>query len=503
MNKRSSRGFVGQYRAHRSGQALGYLVLGLCLVVFTWLAFLSEHFAGGGDTITHYLFSRYAWEHPQFLLDHWAKPVFTLVSSPFAQAGLRGVVLMNVLLGVASAWLAWQVARSLGMAHAWAVPLLTCFLPVYAETMLSGLTEILFGFMMILSLWLLQRSRYHAAALVAGFSFLVRTEGILVMPIVGWYLLALRQQRAMAGLFTGFITYSLVGWAALGEPFWLITHMPYRGAVDLYGTGPLLHFARHAPVFFGALPCLLILTGIIAWGWQAIRIRPDAGALADGSRGIVMLGMGMFLVYFLAHSFMWWSGTGSSLGLHRYMAALGPLAAVLALAGFNALTRLAGRAMKRSFPKAWATVLLLLVLGVVAASPFSTYPIPGRLQGPDLIMKQAARFILEQSLDHNKVYYYDPALVIHLDLNPYDPGSARERIFSNQEPESGIETGSIVVWDAHFAVNNGLEAGTLIHSPYFRLLQEFEPEQEILVFDRPYRVMVFQRNTLPGDGAGS
>ncbi len=458
------------------------ILLGAISLLFIILAFLSGTFSGGGDTITHYLFSRYSWQQPHFLLDHWAKPVFTLISSPFAQFGLRGVVIMNILLGVFSALIAWDFARRLKMANAWIIPLLLCFSPVYTMAMLSGLTEIMFGFFLIAAMWLFVKERFVAGAILIGFSFLVRTEGVFLIPVFGLFLLAFRRYKALPFLLTGFVFYSIVGWMYFGDPFWLITHMPYQGATDIYGTGPLLHFARHAPDYFNPLFAALLVTGIIA------------NFFTVGRSAEKWLAVFVFLVYFIAHSLMWWSGIGNSLGLTRYMAAMGPPAAIVSLVGLNAVIRLGKPLFPNNTGGMLRTALLLIIVLVMVRSPFRTLQIPQQLHGMDLVVKQATDFIREEELHHQKVYYYDPAVVVHLDLNPFDGISARERVFSNENPQLMIEPGSIVIWDAHFAGNGGLDAAALLSSPFFELLGRFTPDEEIIVFGRDYQVLVFQRN---------
>ena len=69
-------------------------------IIFIILAFFSEGSYGGADDITHYRFSRYAFKYPEFLLNHWAKPFYTLLIAPFSQIGFLGVRLFNVILGI-------------------------------------------------------------------------------------------------------------------------------------------------------------------------------------------------------------------------------------------------------------------------------------------------------------------------------------------------------------------------------------------------------------------
>ncbi len=477
-------------------KALTALLLTAIAILLTYLAIRTERFSGGGDTITHYLLSRFSWQHPHLLLDHWGKPVFTLLSSPFAQFGLIGVVMMNILLGVGSAWLAWRIARMLHEPNAWLLPVLVCFTPVYTETILSGLTEVMFGFFLILPVFLFLKEKFIAGAILVSFSLLVRTEGVFLIPLYGLYLLGIRQYKALPFLLTGFVVYSIVGWFHFGDLFWLINHMPYRGATDIYGTGKLTHFFGHAPKFFNPVITALVVIGLLALipAW----IKSIKGFLQpqDPHRAAITLIVLVFLAYFLAHVVMWKTGIGNSLGLRRYMAAIAPLGAIVALIGMNRVFVWWANRLPKLAEKVLQGLLILLVIVLMVRSPFKTYPIPQKLYGMDLVVKQATDFIRESGLDSKKIYYYDPAVVVHLNLDPYDPESGRERLYSVRWPQQQLEPGSIFIWDGHFAGNSGLKEGDLLENPYFDLVRTFEPDHQIIVFGREFRVHVFQRNDM-------
>ncbi len=50
-------------------------------VVITIIAFLSDGAIGGGDHYVHYRMARYSWQHPEYFLDLWGKPVFSIQTS--------------------------------------------------------------------------------------------------------------------------------------------------------------------------------------------------------------------------------------------------------------------------------------------------------------------------------------------------------------------------------------------------------------------------------------
>ena len=51
-----------------------------------------------GDGIMHFFMSQASWENPTLFLEHWGKPFFILLSSPFAQFGFTGLIVFQVLV---------------------------------------------------------------------------------------------------------------------------------------------------------------------------------------------------------------------------------------------------------------------------------------------------------------------------------------------------------------------------------------------------------------------
>lgn len=467
--------------------ALGALLLGF-LAFFVWVLARSEGFIGDADSLTHYKFSRYAWLYPEFLLHHWGKPVFTLLSSPFAQFGHEGVGVFNLLAGLGSVWFAWLSARRLGYDQALLLPFFILFTPIYTLLVISGQVEVLFGLFIIATAYLCLARKYIAAAILISFSPLVRTEGIIIIPIIGLFLLINRQYKSIPWLLTGFLVYSVIGYFHFGDFFWLITQLPYTGGSDVYGTGDLGYFFRLAPRIFGPVMLVLMTLGMLFMTWDAIK-KKDQRSL----NGLLVVFLPFFM-YFLAHVVMWYTGIGRSLGLHRYMVSIVPLGGILALRaymGINAYLRSleSGRALSIVF-----TVFLLVA---VIYLPFRRYQIPQQLSGMNKVMKEASDFMLEEGLNQNKVYYYDPAFFYFLDLNPYDSLQSQTFVYRASEPHYRINEGEVVIWDGHFSPLLFLRLDDLFESPYFETIAVFEPDRPFTIFDTDYKVAVFQRNAKP------
>lgn len=458
------------------------LVLGT-FVFFLVILFLSEGFYGGGDNLTHYRFSRYVYIHPEFLLHHWAKPVFTLISFPFAQFGFKGVQIMNILFGTASAYFGYKIARKLGYHYSPLVILFLCFTPIYSIIMFSGMTEIMFGFFSILAAYLYINSNFKSSATLISYTPLIRVEGIFLISIFGLGFLLKKKYKAIFLLFTGFLIYSFIGFFYYKDFFWLITKMPYRGATDLYGTGPLSYYFASAKTYLGLPMEILLVLGIIGMIYSFVRepkkVLPE-----------VLIILLPFIIYFTAHILMWYTGIGNSDGETRYMAAIIPFTAIINLRGLNFLFE--------TFKKfRYVSIVKLLIIPVViflfVKMPFKSYHLPVKLYGTQKVVKAASDWMISNGYNKRKLYYYDPDFIYFLNFNPFDETRAHEFVHDVKQPEYKVELGDLVLWEAHFTPNCKLPFETMMNSPYYKLTRVFKPETNFKMFGRNYQVCIFER----------
>jgi hypothetical protein len=464
------------------------LVLSLLFVFFLIILWKTEGYIGEADSITHYMYSRYSWRFPEFFLHHWAKPLFTLLTSPFAQFGHGGMAVFNLLAGLASAYLAWLSARKLGYKSGYLIPVMLFFMPVYSLNVLSGLTEVLFGLNIILTTYLCLERKYLPAAIVISFSPLVRTEGIILIPVFGLFFIIMKQYRYIPWFLTGTLVYSIAGYFYNSDFFWLITQMPYAGgAVDLYGTGRITYFVDLSPKIFGPFSAIMIALGILLVIIDLVRKKTKI--IYDE----VLLVFLPFVIYFLAHSVMWWSGIGKSFGMHRYMIAIMPLGAIITVKAFNLMKNYFDNLNHKKTPGIIFSVIFTLL---IISQPFKILPgFPKKFGTMEKVMHEASRYILENDLNKNKIYFYDPAFIYFIGFDPFDPNQAREFVPNPETPHIDIQENEIVIWDGHFSPLLNLNLDSLRASPYFDELAIFEPPKPFMVFDAEYKVGIFQRNS--------
>ncbi len=462
---------------------LAILIAVVLFVLFLIILILSEGYYGGGDNISHFKFARAAFNRPEFLLDHWAKPVFTLLTAPFAQFGFIGVQIFNLIAGVLSAWMCYAVSKELKLSYSPVSMIILFFIPIYSIIVISGMTEVLFGFISILCVFLVLKEKYIISSVIISFLPLIRTEGIVIVPIFALVLLIKGKYYHLPLLLTGFVLYSIIGYFHYKDIFWLITRMPYRGAVDIYGKGSFMYYFHAAHRIFGNTVNFLIILGILGIIISLIRKK-------EKSLDTFLLILIPFVTYFMAHVVMWRSGIGNSLGEHRYMVAIAPFAAIISLKGINLLV---GIIPSFRYKKHIEVLIISVFLYLIVTFPFKLYNLPVKLGATQKVVNECSEWIKENGYHTRKIYLYEPDFFYFLNLKAFDETKCHEFVYDVDNPGYNIETGAIVLWDAHFSPICKLPLDKLQQSKDFRQLRDFIPDAPFKVFDRDYHVVVFEK----------
>jgi len=460
-------------------------IFSILIILFGFLVLFSTSAEGGADNYAHFRLARYAFKYPWFFLDHWGKPIFTILSSPFAQFGFKGIQFFNVIAGLLSAFLAYLTVRKLEFNNAWLVIVFTCFAPVYFIIMLSGLTEILFSLVLMLSVYLFFDKKFIASSIVVSFIIFSRTEGFIFLIIFLVGFIIEKKYKAIPFLLTGFIFFSILGYFVIDDFWWFFNQNPYTGAKDIYGSGELNHFLQNTKKINGIPLAILAGLGIISIGIDLFKKRRRTKQLI---LEIILVLFG-YLVYLAAHSFAWWQGIGGSLGLIRVMAAVMPLAAILSLRGFNLLFDWL------KFNQFVQLALKIVVLIIVIKVPYDLYSLPVKQDGREKVLTEAAVWLKQNNFTTQKIYYYDLYFIHQLNVNPFDQNVCFEKVPDKLNPGLNMPEGSILQWDAHFGPNEGqLPLDSLINNPRFKLLQVFQPKESFKVLNgHEYEVYIFQK----------
>lgn len=309
------------------------------------------------DDLSHYLYAKWAWRWPAYLLDDWGRPGCTGVL--FLPAGIswNACRAVSAVLSAAAAWLAFRIAAGLRMPHAWAVIPLTYVQPLFFQLSQTTLTETPLAFYLALAVRLAQRGQWALSCAALSPALVTRHEAVLFVPV--WFLCAWQERRPRPGGVAGISGFR---WGSLAWLLW--APLVVNGAAWIagltpavmrllaprpssqYGQGGLLTFFSRSMEAWGPGVTVLALIGLRGL-WRA------------GSAGRLMVLC--IAAWFGGHTIIRALGLFDSGGYARFLVPVSPLVAIAALAGCRRLFEADPPARRRAALAAAAAMLLLWV----------------------------------------------------------------------------------------------------------------------------------------------
>lgn len=449
---------------------IAYISLAVTLLLWLYVAFnpqSSFYGYGGADNVLHYQLSRYAFAHPELFFYHWGKPLFTILSSPFAQFGIRGVSIFNIIVSLASCWFAWRIVRRMNFRHTALVIPFTAFSPVFFFSATSSMTEPLFALFAIAGANFFLKGKYIPAAIIFSFTIFIRSESLVLFPVFILALLIVKQWRAIPFLLTGFLVISLAGIPFHKDFFWFFTKMPYSIGSSIYGSGSILHFVKNYKEVFGLPLAVFVFAGGL---YFLLKLFTDEKFRKAESLAQLAIICGIPLVFFTAHSWVWYKGMGGSMGLLRVIASVVPFFAVIGIAGYNFILQ---KILNVRILLSSVLFLLMFVFSLF----FASRVLPGFVIKPgtsERLFEETITFIKKAGFDDRKIYFFNPLVAMFLNKDPWseDMHSIQKRIEALNFPQPG----EIYIWDAHLGPNEGdTPLDSLMKRSDFELLMCVKP----------------------------
>lgn len=450
----------------RKDNFLAGILLFLLAIPVVWFALVVPFERESGDNIVHYYFARYAFVDPSLFLDLWAKPVFTLLASPFAQFGFAGMKLFNGLVGLTTAWIVYRIVKHLGFRLPWLSILLVFFAPTYFTLLFSGYTEPLFGLFLVTAYYLVLRNDLRLAAFCISFIPFVRTEGVLIIAIFVAYFLYRKNWIPILYLFLGPVFIGLAGLLAGKPAGWIITEVPYSVNSN-YGSGPLTHYAEQWVLAVGIPLTLSSVAGLLFLFYGLIRKKVFRETRYG--REIYLLLPALFLGYFLFHSLSWYFGLFTSYGLIRILVPLIPLQAIFSLLAIQYLLSSFKARLWISYVLSGLFVMYLLIF------PFLNNPASVKWkrdfrERPELLtMKQIANDVSKE-FPGKFLFYSEPYFSYAFHFNHFDHST---HLNFTELPLDAIRSNSIVLWDRWTSCNFARNVYDFDTIPGFRLIRSY------------------------------
>ena len=395
-----------------------------------------------GDSVSHYLFAKYAPKHPELYFDHWAKPVFVLLASPFAQFGFIGMKIVNSCVVLLTILTTHNIAKALKFRNAIIVSFILICTPLYFTLTFSGLTEPLFALVVSISILLLLKDKYVAASILISFLPFIRSEGLIFIGIFAIYFAFKCKWKMLPFLVVGHLIYSFLGYFIHHDLLWVIREIPYAHLDSIYGNGTLFHFSEKLFYLLGLPIYFLFVIGLIAIYWDAIKKKSNLNEQ-------VLLALG-FLTFFIAHSLFWFLGIFGSMGLLRVFICVMPIIALVTLKGYNFITETILSQLK--LPQLIFKALLIVC---VIIFPFTSnkaalnFNRDFSISQEQLLVQQMADFSIKNYGTKQTYVCAHPYFSLALDIDPFDKTKMADW---NESNLLNLQSGSLLIWDSHFAL---------------------------------------------------
>ena len=450
-----------------------YLLMVIFFLAGLLLMFTAKGTADEGDSVMHYLYARHAFELPEHFFNHWAKPLFVLLSAPFAQLGFTGMKLFNLLAATGSLFYTYRSARVLAIPNAWLAPLCAAFAPMFLIVTLSGLTEPLFAFWLIVGVYGLLKDKSGLAFPWLSFLPFVRSEGLIVLCVVLVYALFRKLYKYIPLLAVGHLVYAIAGYAVHKDLFWVLKDIPYATLSSAYGQGGWLHFVRRMPEVIGWVLCIFLILGLMYGLLQAIRrfLFRQKEVLAEKE---LLLIFGLFAVYFVAHTAFWALGIFNSFGLLRVMVGVLPLIGLICARGVN-LVALPFVVAMNTRVVLYACATLIVLYPFVGTEHSFSWKRDFALKADQQAEDRLGTYVKQTYPDYRQhTFYYEPAYIsVALGINYFD--TSRHKRLLHAFNNNTFRSGNFVIWDDWYApVEGKVELNQLVSDPRFELVQTFE-----------------------------
>jgi hypothetical protein len=447
-----------------------YVITGLTLFfgVFCLIALLKDGTGDQADSISHYFISRYAFKHPYLFIHHWGKPVFVLLSTPFAQLGFKGIKLFNCFIACLTAFFTYRTAKLFRIQMSWLSVLLLFFSPMYFTLIFSGLTEYLFAFVLILSVFLMIDGRTKFSSILVSFIPFVRTEGLIIIGIFAIYLIAKKKFRVIPLLLTGHILYSISGYFYYHDFLWVFREIPYLNIGSPYGMGHVWDFFNKLYYVIGFPVYLVLALGII---YILITfLKPSLKFNKEDYFAELILIYGSFGAYFLAHSLFWGLGIFNSMGLGRVMIAVMPAIVLIGLRGIQLVS---------GFRFAWLNLLVKVsMITYLLVFPFTGNPAAVKWKtdfdltpGQKLIREMIGQ--IKNGNETTKIYSSHPYIPMVWGIDPFDTQEF-ERLskFNGQNVD---HKPALIFWDNWYSmIEDHITQESLAKIPGLKLIGVYE-----------------------------
>ncbi len=320
-------------------------LLGIYLLTVIW-GLLADG-TWDDDCVDRYYNTCQAFDHPQHFIGLWNRPLFVLLFALPVLLSKYAIITLMPAVSIITNYALYKAARLQNIRNAYLViPFLT-FQAFYFPISFSALAEPLAACIMAMGLLFHIKKKYLAFVIVGSLLPLARLE---LSPLLVFWLIILIQQKhwkIIPLLIVPTLLWNFAGTYFSGDPIWLLSQIFGQGdTVNRYGQTTFWSYFQRYIFVVGPVVFYFLLIGLFEQIYQ---------------RRLNLFVSIQFLVGFAIYVvFSWKLSLGQAAGFLRHLISLSPLAAYLALSGFNHWINSADENNTRIRNLFWSIIILLL-----------------------------------------------------------------------------------------------------------------------------------------------
>lgn len=466
-----------------------FLVVLLYLTLSIFVAVTSRgNSIFGEEGYSHYLIARYAPKHLWLFLDLYGKPLYTILASPFAQLGLFYVVLFNLLATLISSLISYKIVKQINIKNPF-VTLICCLLMPYSFiSAQSTITEPLSGLLLIAATYLYLNNYLVIGSIFVSFLPFLRPETVFFWLI--WFLLLWKKKpKLVFYLFVGIFIFQFAGYFAYKDFLWIVHNYPTITIPFIYTDGKNLSFYFTTFLrFTNPIFSILILIGIISFFHNSNK------KLQKYSVRFLLFIWPVFC--FLLLSLLTYFKILYPFEYIRYLIPLIPFFGIFVGSGFDLLVFYFNKKIiKKKLSLVLEPTYLFLMLFISIYFLHQTFHFPVSNNQEQSLVDTTVSWLKSENLLSNKIVSaYFPYLIYRLNQDPWSGENSIRFDVLKRHGYGAVPTGSIIIWDSHFAKNHeNIPLELLQNNPKLGFVYKPSPSRKILTFNNTdFEIYIFE-----------
>ncbi|MFA9214202.1 MAG: hypothetical protein ACEQSR_10205 [Candidatus Methylacidiphilales bacterium] len=424
-----------------------YYSLFIIAIVLIVVSFAFDGTGGGGDSVFHFQYAKFAGQHPENFFNHWAKPLYTIIAFPFAQFGFIGIKVFNVIMSLVSAYFSYKILLHFKTANAHFIAIILFSITLFVNVTISGLTEPFSAALLMVSIYFLVRDKTILGLFIISFLPFVRSEGLIILGVIFVYLIASKKLKWSPWLISGHVVMSVIGSFYYHDLLWVFNKIPYAHMSSVYGIGTWTHFVEQLYFQIGLIEYVLFFVGCIAMIMALVKLKDKLPFINEK----LWLVYGCFFAFFMAHTSFWALGIFNSMGLSRVFVSVMPLLAIIVIDGLNYIENFILLINTKL-----AVSVKYVLIGMLMVFPF--LPTPASYKLPDDFELEPSQFLIKNSLvpylnthkSNKTIVIADISIPLFSNLDPFD--KSKVKMMYDVNDFNSLDSNTLLVWDTWLSV---------------------------------------------------